>query len=86
VPVAIRETAVVDVEGFSGQSCQGVGVYRFLRGANREIRGAVRVSGSRASSVIVVRQVLQGETRPEKGTGRDTPSPGTQRIYCTVSR
>jgi len=33
---ALQETTVSDVEGFSEQSCQGLGVYRFLRGANRE--------------------------------------------------
>ena len=48
--VRAQETAVSDVESFSEESCQGLGVYRFLRGTNREIQGIVRVGGSRPSS------------------------------------
>ena len=38
-----------DVEGISEQSCQGFGVYRFLRGANREKQGVVCFGGPRTS-------------------------------------
>jgi len=41
LPGAAQETTVADVEGFSEQSCQGLGVYRFLRGASREKQGVV---------------------------------------------
>ncbi|MGB5643810.1 MAG: hypothetical protein WBO16_12065, partial [Gammaproteobacteria bacterium] len=41
--VRAKKTAVSDMESFSEESCQGLGVYRFLLGTNREIQGIVRV-------------------------------------------
>ena len=37
-------------KAFLKESCQGLGVYRFPRGAHREIQGVVRLGGPRASS------------------------------------